>query len=300
MTLTPQQMPALQAGFTGRTAWGTAKGVSYTEIRDERWRPGATLSGEQTRHLLGLLADLVRDSGALYWVHPDMIQVAGDAQAGMKSFRLGDLPSKHGVVGFGEPFMLANGVSVDAVAWGVADIEEGASLQLAFRMERGDGRPSWIDNMVQHIDFQEGRDLELPPLVAPGDGVDDPELAEIWSRYASMLRIYFAAMGLMQIPTVAEMRPLPVPAKVAKKRAKKGRVDPEVRIVTLRPMRNENVTHSPSGRKYHHRWLVRGHWRNQACGPKQSERKRTWVPSYTKGPDGAPLIGGDLVKVWKR
>lgn len=35
--------------------------------------------------------------------------------------------------------------------------------------------------------------------------------------------------------------------------------------------------------------LVRGHWRNQACGPRLSERRLTWIEPFWKGPDDAPI-----------
>lgn len=35
--------------------------------------------------------------------------------------------------------------------------------------------------------------------------------------------------------------------------------------------------------------LVRGHWRNQACGPRLSLRRATWIEPYWKGPEDAPI-----------
>lgn len=36
-------------------------------------------------------------------------------------------------------------------------------------------------------------------------------------------------------------------------------------------------------------FLVRGHWRNQACGPQMLERRLTWIEPYWKGPNDAPI-----------
>jgi hypothetical protein len=36
-------------------------------------------------------------------------------------------------------------------------------------------------------------------------------------------------------------------------------------------------------------FLVRGHWRNQACGPGLTERRATWIAPYWKGPETAPI-----------
>ena len=36
-------------------------------------------------------------------------------------------------------------------------------------------------------------------------------------------------------------------------------------------------------------FLVRGHWRNQACGPNLSDRRMTWISPHWKGPEDAPI-----------
>jgi hypothetical protein len=35
------------------------------------------------------------------------------------------------------------------------------------------------------------------------------------------------------------------------------------------------------------RHVVRGHFRQQACGPNHSERKTIWIAPFMKGPEGA-------------
>ena len=41
---------------------------------------------------------------------------------------------------------------------------------------------------------------------------------------------------------------------------------------------------------YSHRWVVRGHWRWQACGKGRKDRRLTWISPHVKGPEDAPLI----------
>lgn len=43
------------------------------------------------------------------------------------------------------------------------------------------------------------------------------------------------------------------------------------------------------------RFMVRGHWRQQPCGPGREERKLTWVRPYYKGPDIAATINRPYV-----
>ena len=55
-----------------------------------------------------------------------------------------------------------------------------------------------------------------------------------------------------------------------------------------------------SGRVHTHRWMVRGHWRNQQHGPNRSRRSVRWIPSYIKGPPGKPLNETERVWAWRR
>lgn len=53
--------------------------------------------------------------------------------------------------------------------------------------------------------------------------------------------------------------------------------------VVIRPPTTSEARRS--GREYHVRWMVRGHWR------RLDDLRRTWVRSYLKGPPGAPWKG---------
>lgn len=52
--------------------------------------------------------------------------------------------------------------------------------------------------------------------------------------------------------------------------------------------------------EHSHRWIVSGHYRNQACGSGHRDRKRIWVPPFVKGPADKPLVKKDTVFVWRR
>lgn len=41
--------------------------------------------------------------------------------------------------------------------------------------------------------------------------------------------------------------------------------------------------------EWSHRWMVRGHWRDQPCGPGNSLRRLTWIDPHVKGPSDKPL-----------
>jgi hypothetical protein len=45
------------------------------------------------------------------------------------------------------------------------------------------------------------------------------------------------------------------------------------------------------------RFIVRGHWRNQAHGPNRSLRKRKWIQPHWKGPEWAELMEGRVYQL---
>lgn len=73
-----------------------------------------------------------------------------------------------------------------------------------------------------------------------------------------------------------------------------GRPEPQVRIVDLR---HSSGSATGQGRHLTKRFIVRGHWRNQAYGPAHSLRRPTWINPHIKGPDDAPLDQRDTVYV---
>lgn len=80
---------------------------------------------------------------------------------------------------------------------------------------------------------------------------------------------------------------------------------PTISIVALRERGIPTSTDRPEetgDKAWHltHQHRVRGHWRQQACGPGRKLRRPVFVGSYLKGPAGADLVETDLVHVWRR
>lgn len=81
--------------------------------------------------------------------------------------------------------------------------------------------------------------------------------------------------------------------------------DPMARTVKMLVLREPPRSHGASvgeegAGRYSHRFIVRGFWRNQPCGPGHSERRLTWIAPFIKGPTGAQLIERETVRVWRR
>lgn len=92
-----------------------------------------------------------------------------------------------------------------------------------------------------------------------------------------------------------------VPPRGVLRRARRfdpHRPDPVVRCVYL-PQHGSGAGGGPVDRRYHHRWVVSGHWRQQAYGPGRVLRRPTWIAPHVKGPDDAPLLTTPKVNVWR-
>lgn len=119
------------------------------------------------------------------------------------------------------------------------------------------------------------------------------------------------AWSLMSTPTVTDHHLVdartgattPVPVNHALTEAQQVRRSLQVRVIDVHAPRH--ATHdddsgdgATTAQVRDHRWLVRGHWRNQPYGPQRSFRKPVWVPSYIKGPADAPLKTVETVWKW--
>lgn len=114
------------------------------------------------------------------------------------------------------------------------------------------------------------------------------------------VQIVLAALTLLRQPGVVEVEETQ-PTSEEKKRARKRRhKEPEpVSVIDLRHKVKKDVAEvAAAERTYHHRWIVRGHWRKQACGPQQRLRRSIYVAPYVKGPDDAPLLQREKVYRW--
>lgn len=127
-------------------------------------------------------------------------------------------------------------------------------------------------------------------------GADDPVRV--------MANVLACVWALSAEPTLCTPRPATWPTGQTPPRALSRPDTPPVVLIELRRAqappheRDDLVDHA--GRAYTHRWIVRGHYRNQAHGPSHSLRRRTWVAPHVKGPEGTPLIVKEQVRVWRR
>ncbi|MGW5569673.1 hypothetical protein ACWEVD_00610 [Nocardia thailandica] len=262
---------------------------SCAAIPDWPWGPETEAMAVSVTHLR---------TARLYWASADMSALAVAAAASLPGPDLYTPPTPTGLLVFdggagGFPFVGGQRMPVDAVGWGPRPA--GPGLLLTWYLAR------WrITEAVAVLGAVMPQDLHVPPLCPAGhteidengpvgQGFDAPTVAAAWH--------------LMSQPSLAETSEVGADKKTARAAARAGTVLDPVTVVELRRQyRPTDPAHAPDEQpgRYHHRWVVTGHWRNQPHGPDRAQRKRIWIPDHVKGPDGAPLLVRERVNVWRR
>lgn len=84
------------------------------------------------------------------------------------------------------------------------------------------------------------------------------------------------------------------------------RPEPTVRHITLRRAVTAPDPETAGGtghREYHHRWVVTGFWRDidrRRVDVPEEQHRLVWVTEHLRGPEGAPIIGGERVHILRR
>lgn len=243
--------------------------------------------------------------GDLYWVRQDMAALAMHAgeQLAAARWASADRPSPCGLLywedGIGHIDGYGVQIPVEACVW--SPYEGEMMLWLLMSRDR-------LVTETRNASFMLVTE-EIPPLIPiygstlPVGG-EPTSLAQLDSKLPQpVVAALASAWLLMQQPTLVDRTRERADKPTERAYARDGLRSPEVTIVDLRRQyapRDQGPDGETPGRHYKHRWVVSGHWRNQAHGPGHSLRRQTWVPSYVKGPDGAPLLSTEKVNVWRR
>ena len=286
--------------------------------------PLRTNAKDDTHEFLNALTGHLQ-LGELYWVTSSMAALAMSAGATLPEARwaTADRPAPCGLVVFeggigtldlppsAGPQIEEGGITtlryvvpdhlpVDALTWGPSNGQCEVAL--------------WVSRARLADAYAQGQEMELPEGTAPpliptvsfelpvrADPVPWDELPD--RRPVPVLAALASTWLLMQQPQLVERTVERPERSVRRAYARAGRPDPEVSVVELRRQylpKDEDAGGERSSRRYRHRWVVSGHWRNQPYGRDRSLRRQTWVPAYVKGPEGAPLLATERVNVWRR
>lgn len=253
------------------------------------------------------------DVAELYYVAPSMADLAEAAAETVPAFsmREEDFPSRSGLLLFGKAlnaFTVIEDVpgcrcgkphirTCSGVMWTTAVSKSGKPFALLYLVldqhlsERMKGKEPRVGlprlfvatataiPLFGEADYSHGHDHATNPWIG------------------TMLRTLRTACMLMQQPLARVGHE--TPDRAAKKRMRRAGQEPkEVRVIELR---RPTSTSGGSGSfsEYHHQWIVRGHWRNH-WHPKRQVHRPIWIAPHIKGPEGAPLIGGEKVYALKR
>lgn len=116
-----------------------------------------------------------------------------------------------------------------------------------------------------------------------------------------------AATLLLIAQQLAHTTAVPVDDRVRKAYRRRGRHEPEVRLVRIRGS-NSTARRAgddslapgggPAGRE--HRWWVRGHWRRQPYGPGRTQRRLIYINPQLRGPQDKPIKATSTVRILGR
>ena len=292
--LRPRQMPKRRAQ--------TIRAVE--RLTGDDGLPRGMLPGDD--NLVQLMTTHLR-AADLYWISEDMTALAMHAGQQLTEARwaTADRPSAIGLAVFAgglgmveiEPGQKA---PVDALAWGPGPDQTLIVWHLATRERLGAGLTvSTIEKFPPLLGI---REVRLPVTTAPIPLADLPT-REGMRPNPPIVAALAAAWYLMQQPQLVDRTQEEVPKKDARALQRAHLPDQGATLVSLRRQyrpQDRDPDAGTDGRTYRHRWIVSGHWRQQPYGPGREQRRQQWIPSYVKGPDGAPLLSTERVNVWRR
>jgi hypothetical protein len=278
---------------------------------DHRPRTGAgglNPTGDQRRrNEIQRLAD-----AELYFVSAEMTQLAITAAESLLSFDLAepDAPSPAGLIVFEKPIATdvnAKGghgetVHITAASWNIAPAPRwGVALWFSF----------YIDlHLTLDCEVEEGRitrseaarqkagqprfsyTMDAAHMIGRGIPVaNDDSVLNSWGR--TILSAWLLmAQPLAETSTVTADRG-------SQKRVRRTGYEPApVRLIALRRPQGSGGR-GGGERGFRHQWIVRGHWRQQWY-PRRQVYRPVWIAPHVKGPEGAPVIGGEKVNLLKR
>jgi hypothetical protein len=121
-------------------------------------------------------------------------------------------------------------------------------------------------------------------------------------RDAVLIVWMLASRSLRMLESKVQSPTAGLPPKAKQQLKRKPLRDETVTVVTLRRHVRAQVTQvqqaQASGRHLQHRFVVRGHWRQQAYGTNRSLRRRTYILPFVKGPADAPFMERERVYQW--
>lgn len=281
--------------------------AAYRQMAAQVGWMGQRVSPQDVDGYLRTEVDLLR-AADLYFVNDDMTslaEAAGRTLPGLTLLRE-DLPSERGLCVFSRPIGtystddgLDDEVSIIAFSWTHG---RNGGVYLCFYSWRdlntqsalASGRYSQEDaERLRATHPRLTHDTEGAIRYGNHDHLPSGTILDGWGRTA------LATWLLMQQESVGASARYGF-NQLDRARMKRRKVKPSpVTVIRLRYAKRADSTPTGETREYHHRWVVRGHWRRQWY-PSRNGHIPIWIPAHVKGPEGAPLKTGEKVYAWVR
>jgi hypothetical protein len=275
---------------------------------------------ENDKAYFAQIGNALEQSNEMWWVSEDMSKLAWDvAMSGTEPEDLSEneLPAPAGIIwlnGGGGPVLmnklLPDGtffetgttqtelMSIDAIIWytptlGIPGVELGKPRFMGLTAAPGIVRDTAQWNGV------------LSPLDLESNEIEFHRTP----TYVTYLHLKFlprkmalVVMRLAREESVGKKTSETVGGSPNKKKNRKRRIE-TVTCASLRRHRYiSEAEREAEARDYSHRWIVRGHMRNQPIGPRNAEGGqkylRVWIAPYVKGPEDKPLVLKDRVQLF--
>ncbi|MFD4547277.1 hypothetical protein [Streptomyces sp. NPDC058466] len=262
--------------------------AAFESAHEQPWQRSAESIGVPASVLASHAVQGARD-GEMYHVSSDMTELAMSAAGSLPEFEVSpeDFPSPVGLMLLGGPGLTAAGelAAVQGLVWFC-----GAHSAWFYPVRA----TAEVFTDRKHRAQMLGR---VGKLITLGDAAACQYGRTLPSSNTTFALQVFRTAWLLMQQTLALATDVE-PDRATRKRLRRAGYEPKpIRVIELR-----RPAHSGSGdgsREFHHQWIVRGHWRQQWY-PAREVHRPVWIAPHIKGPEGAPLIGGEKVYAWKR
>lgn len=285
--LRPVDLPRLRDDLLGFAASDLAAKLRALDADEGRAAPEPVAAS--MKHACRALAE-----ADLFYIAEDVAALVQAAAATLPEFTLSqdDPPSRAGLAYFagGLSDIDEDGANVPVVAIGWSMTRDSVRIATYIDRDRYANMAVFGDGFMERV-----TGLGFPPVFPIGHWDAPVMLLNGFVNNAG--RVILAStktLWVLMRQGLAESSVVD-PGRAAKRRAlREGRQPPPVRVIALKRPSGSRGT-SGTGVEWHHRWIVRGHWRMARVGVGREQMRPIWISPHVKGPEGAPLLGGQKV-----
>lgn len=260
-----------------------------------RW--GASLPADHDPQWLDAFAMIARRC-PLWWVAPSFVDLVDAASEQMPpdSVLVPEMvPEPFGLAFFGRPVTRGLGNPdefwwFNGLLWAEGAPDESGEHAMWFALLTA-GMSGW--RIIGDSMWRFGERLDAPLY---GRAPADQEEIEGHETNLQDRRLAVALWLLSTQKGVSEQRVVDPDRAAARRSERKGLPTQPYRLLDLRRSSGA-VRHLGGSVDWSHRWIVRGHWRQQPHGEGRKHRRPVWIAPHIKGPEDKPLDTREGIRV---